>query len=73
MLDLTRVGLWLLVGRIVFKFIINLRLYIPPNRMAEAIRLFSTNKRRTIRKVMGGGGGWGNKQKKIHARENAKK
>ena len=72
MLNLTRVGLWLLVGRIVFKFIINLRLYIPPNRMAEAIRLFSTNKGRTIGKVMGGGG-WGNKQKKIHARENAKK
>ena len=32
-------------------------------------------KGRTIRKVMrrGGGGGWGKKQKKIHARENAKK
>ena len=72
MLNLTRVGLWLLVGRIVFKFIINLRLYIPPNRMAEAIRLVSTNNGRTIRKVMGGRG-WGNKQKKIHARENAKK
>ena len=57
MLNLTRVGLWLLVGRIVL----------------EAIRLVSTNKGRTIRKVMGGGGGWGNKQKKIHARENGKK
>ena len=41
--------------------------------MAEAIRLVSTNKGRTIRKVMGGGGGGGNKQKKIHARENGKK
>ena len=41
--------------------------------MAEAIRLVSTNKGRTIRKVMGGGGGWGKNQKKIHARENAKK
>ena len=33
-------------------------------------------KGRTIRKVMGGGGGgggWGKSQKKIHARENAKK
>ena len=29
---------------------------------------------RTIRKALrGGGGGWGKKQKKIHARENAKK
>ena len=37
--------------------------------MAEAIRLVSTNKGRTIRKVMGGGGN----PKKIHARENAKK
>ena len=40
--------------------------------MAEAIRLVSTNKGRIIRKVMGGGG-WGKKQKIIHARENAKK
>ena len=40
--------------------------------MAEAILLVSTNKGRTIRKVMGGGGGGKNK-KKIHARENAKK
>ena len=63
MLNLKRVGLWLLVGRIVFKFIINLGLYIPPN-MAEAICLVSTNKGRTIRKVMGGGGGWGKKTKK---------
>ena len=40
--------------------------------MAEAIRLASTNKGRTIRKVMGGG--WvRKKQKKIHAGENAKK
>ena len=31
------------------------------------------DKGRTIRKVMGGGGGWGKNQKKIHARENAKK
>ena len=41
--------------------------------MAEAIRLVSTNKGRTIRKVMGGGGGWGKNQKKIHARETAKR
>ena len=40
--------------------------------MAEAIRLVSTNKGRTIRKVMGGGG-WGKKPKKNHAREKAKK
>ena len=31
------------------------------------------SKGRTIRKVMGGGGGVGKKPKKIHARENAKK
>ena len=31
------------------------------------------HKGRTLRKVMGGGGGWGKSQKKIHARENAKK
>ena len=30
-------------------------------------------KGRTIRKVMGGGGGWEKSQKKIHARENGKK
>ena len=41
--------------------------------MAEAIRLVSTNKGRTIRKVMGGGEGLGKKPKKIHARENARK
>ena len=34
--------------------------------------LRSLNKGRTIKKVMGGGG-WGKNQKKIHARENAKK
>ena len=39
--------------------------------MAEAIRLVSTNKGRTIRKLMGGG--VGKKQKKIHARVNAQK
>ena len=32
--------------------------------MAKAIRLVSTNKGRTIRKVMGGGGEWGKKTKK---------
>ena len=32
--------------------------------MAEAIRLVSTNKGRTIRKVMGGGGGGGEINKK---------
>ena len=41
--------------------------------MAEAIRLVSTNKGRTIRKVMGGGGVGEKTQKKIHARENARK
>ena len=71
MLNLTRVGLWLLVGRIVFKFIINLAIYTAKH-MAEA-SLVSTNKGRTIRKVIGGGGGWGKKKKKNHARENAKK
>ena len=34
--------------------------------------LAGCSKGRTIRKVMGGGG-WGKNQKKIHARENAKK
>ena len=50
--------------------------------MAEAIRLVSTNKGRTIRKVMGGGGGEINKKKfmqgkmprnKIHAKKKVKK
>ena len=50
--------------------------------MAEAIHLVSTNKGRTIRKVMGGGG-WGKKKrkfmqgkmprKKIHAKKKVKK
>ena len=31
------------------------------------------SKGRTIRKVMGRGGGWEKMKKKIHARENAKK
>ena len=45
MLNLTRLGLWLLVGRIIFKFIINLGLYIPPiKHVAEAINLVSVNK-----------------------------
>ena len=35
--------------------------------------LESFGKGRTIRKVMGGGGVGGEKNKKIHARENAKK
>ena len=67
MLNLTRVGLCLLVGRIVFKFIINLRLYIPPN---------------TWQRQRGGGGGEINKKKfmqgkmprnKIHAKKKVKK
>ena len=79
MLNLTRVGLWLLVGHIIFKIIINLAIYTAWH-MAEAIRLVSTNKGRTIRKVMGGGGKPQKnsckgkcQEKKIHAKKRVKK
>ena len=42
--------------------------------MVQSLRTSTQGvKGRTIREVMGGGGGWGKKQKKIRASENAKK